>query len=354
MNNSKLQMRVMLLCVLWLFGVTTFAQMPGKNLIPNSGFESYKGRNPKGIVTSAKPWQNVGTVDFFYKTDVKDTSVYKGPHSGKCYVGMRFQKKYKEYAYVKLLEPLKKGREYYFTMYVRLLDVSTVSIKQLGVYFSASPFKMGMIFNADGLIDTTYKGGLNGGFGWMPITGKYVAHGGEKYIIIGNFTTNTKEDFVKKNKWDIFELKEAFYYLDDVSLIDTSYVPPVKVKDSVKKDTVMIHKLVEVKTLYFENSSYKLQKNSIIIIEQIMALCKGNPSMEIEIKGYADNQGGEPLNIQLSKERARSVYDYLKNKGIANPMKFDGYGSVNPIVPNDTPENRAKNRRVEIYLIKKF
>ncbi len=347
----------MLSGVLLLFCVDTFAQIQEKNLVPNSSFEVYKGRSPKAIVTSAKPWQNVGTVDYFIKTDVKDTSVFKGPHSGKCYVGMRFQKKYKEYAYVKLLEPLKKGREYYFRMYVRLLDVSTVSMKQLGVYFSDSPFKMGMVFNAEGLIDTTYKGGLAGGFGWMPITGKYKAKGKEKYLIIGNFTTNTKEDFVKRNRWEIFELKEAFYYLDDVSLIDTSYIAPAKVNNVdtvIVKDTVVIHKAIEIKTLYFENSSYQLTKKSLVIIGQIIALSDGNPSMELEIKGYADNQGGETLNLQLSKDRAQNVYDYLKKKGVKNSMKYDGYGSIDPIAPNDTPENRAKNRRVEIYLIKKF
>jgi OmpA-OmpF porin, OOP family len=355
-NRNKANIHyAVLLCLFLLIYITSHAQIKERNLVPNPSFEKYKGKNPKPSIISAKPWLNVGTVDFFIKTDVKDTSVFKGPHSGKCYVGMRFQVKYKEYAYVKLLEPLKKGRVYYFSMYVRLLDVSTVSMKQLGVYFSDSPFKMGMIFNSEGLIDTTYKGGLAGGFGWMPITGKYVARGKEQYLIIGNFTTKTKDDFVKKNKWNIFELKEAFYYLDDVALMDTSYVPPPKINDSVYKDTtVTAHKIVEVKTVYFENSKYDLQKKSVTIMEQVVALSEGNPSMEIEIKGYADNQGAEPLNVQLSKERALSVYEYLKKKGLVNPMTYQGYGSSDPIAPNDTPENRAKNRRVEIHLIKKF
>lgn len=349
------QIKVILLCVSLFVYVSIIAQIQEKNLVPNSSFEQYKGRNPKPSITSAKPWQNVGTVDFFIKPDSKDTSVYKGAHSGKCYAGVRFQKKYKEYTYVKLTEPLKKGREYSFSMYVRLLDESTVLIKQLGVYFSKEPFKMGMIFNPEGIIKTTYKGGLSGNFEWIPITGKYVAQGGEKYLIIGNFTSNTKEDFVKRNKWNIFELKEAFYYLDDVTLIDTSYVPPPPIKEIITKpDTVKIHKRVEVKTVYFENSSYKIQKKSLTLIEQIVTLCSANPLMEIEVKGYADNQGAEALNMQLAKERAASVYEYLKKRGVTNIMEYEGYGSANPLAPNDTPENRAKNRRVEIYLITKF
>lgn len=353
--------KVFALCFALLFCADTLAQLKGKNLVPNPGFEVYKGKNPKPVITSAKPWVNVGTVDFYNKTDEKDTSAFKGPHSGKSYAGIRFQSKYKEYTYVKLTEPLKKGRVYFFSMYVRLLDISTVTVKQLGVYFSDSPFKMGMVFSKDGLIDSTYKGGLSGGFGWFPITGKYKAHGGEKFLIIGNFTTKTKEDFVKRNKWDIFELKEAYYYLDDVSLIDTTsfHVEPVtkiqeKEETHVHIDTVIVHKVVEIKTVYFENASNKLQKQSLLVIDQIVALLQSNPTMEVEIKGHADNQGTEIVNKQLSQERAEAVYEYLKKRGVTTPMTYEGYGSSQPVAPNDTSENRAKNRRVEVYLTKTF
>lgn len=354
-SNKNFLNKTTLFFILWVVGANIFAQTEGRNLVPNSSFESYKGKTPKPVIKSAKPWLNVGTVDFYIKTPKEDTSVFKGPHSGKCYTGMRFQSKYKEYAYVKLAEPLKKGRTYFFSMYVRLLDVSTVSIKQLGVYFSDSPFKMGMVFNKDGLIDTTYKGGLAGGFGWIPITGKYMAHGKEKYLIIGNFTTNTKEDFVKKNKWDVFELKEAYYYLDDVSLIDTVYVEPPKIKNIGYfefNDPIGAPIIIKAKTVYFENASYQLQTQSLTIIDELLALLAGNSTLEVEIKGHADNQGTETLNMQLSQERAKAVYEYLKKKGVTNEMTYKGFGSSQPIAPNDTPENRAKNRRVEIHLIK--
>ena len=58
-------------------------------------------------------------------------------------------------------------------------------------------------------------------------------------------------------------------------------------------------------------------------------------------------------NLKLSKDRAKSVYSYLLSNGIkAERMKFDGYGSTKPISVNDSEENKAKNRRVEIAFTK--
>jgi OOP family OmpA-OmpF porin len=359
---NKKTVHVALAIVCFLFIVSdSIAQIQERNLIPNPGFETYKGKRPLPVIQSAKPWLNVGTVDYFIKTDPQDTSAFKGPHSGKSYVGIRFQAKYKEYAYVKLIEPLKKGREYYFSMFVRLNDISTVSIRQLGVYLSDSPFQMGMIFNQEGIVDTTYESGLSGNYGWIPISKKYVAKGGEKYLIIGNFTTDTKEDFVVKNKWKIFELKEAYYYIDDIVLMDTSIVKPTHLvlKDTIKGiaevDTAThINSFADVRTVYFENASHRLQKNSIIIIDQIVALLNANSAIELSIEGYTDNMGHPEKNIALSKERAQAVYEELRNRGVKNNMVVEGLGEANPIVPNSTSENRAKNRRVEVHMIKKY
>ena len=94
---------------------------------------------------------------------------------------------YKEYMYVPLNEPLERGQTYKFQMYVRLLNASTVTIKQLGVYFSEFVYDKNMTFNKENQIDTSYSKGLSGTLDWIPIKGEYIAKGGEKYIIIGNF-----------------------------------------------------------------------------------------------------------------------------------------------------------------------
>ncbi len=71
----------------------------------------------------------------------------------------------------------------------------------------------------------------------------------------------------------------------------------------------------------------------------------------ITILGHTDNIGSESANLSVSKKRASSVANYLAQCGIAKErLTHDGMGYSMPVVDNDTPENRAKNRRVEVYV----
>lgn len=74
------------------------------------------------------------------------------------------------------------------------------------------------------------------------------------------------------------------------------------------------------------------------------------PDTELMIEGYTDSTGDDAYNLSLSKKRAKSVESYLKSHGVANSRfaSIEGYGEANPRFPNDTKENQAKNRRVEI------
>lgn len=74
------------------------------------------------------------------------------------------------------------------------------------------------------------------------------------------------------------------------------------------------------------------------------------PDTELMIEGYTDSTGDEAYNLTLSKKRAKSVESYLKSQGVSNSRfaSVEGYGEANPRFPNDTKENQAKNRRVEI------
>ncbi len=350
-------MKTILFSFAFSFCICSFAQK-NKNLVPNPSFEIHKGK-ATGDIKLAIPWTGEGTVDFYPKTEKKDTSKYKGPHSGKCYAGLRFQSSYKEYMFTALTEPLQKERTYRFKMYVRLLGASTVIIKQLGVYLSDEAFKVGMSFKEEGIIDSTYKKGISG-VGWIAIQGEYIAHGGEKYIIIGNFTTNMKKDFVAINKWGIFEFKEAYYYIDDVSLIKVpipSDTDPT-LKKIVKKDTYSIPdsfatgQIVEIKDLQFEKGTAKFLKTSYKILDEAVRVVNNHPFMEIQINGHVSNEGDESKNKKLSKERAKAVHDYLLSHGIISPMTYKGFGSALPIAPNDTDQNKAKNDRIEIMVIK--
>jgi outer membrane protein OmpA-like peptidoglycan-associated protein len=356
-NIKTAIMKTIVFSFVFLWSSSMFAQIKSKNLVPNPSFEIHRGKS--NVIKNAIPWQNEGTVDYFMKPEKKDTSRFKGAHTGTCYAGLRFQAAYKEYMYVQLTEVLEKGRTYHFRMYVRLLSESTVTVKQLGVYFSDEKFKTGMVFDEEGLIDSTYKKGISGE-GWMKIQGNYIAMGGEKYIILGNFSNSMKAYFEKKHKWDLFGFKEAYYYIDDVSLYkrkmpsDSSNIAKANKKTSllILPKSFTAGEIIQLKNLQFEKGTAKFQKSSIKIVDELARVMNNHPFMEIQINGYTDNKGNEVNNKKISKERAKAVYDYLISQGVISPMTYKGFGQTQPIAPNDNDENRAKNNRIEVLILK--
>ncbi len=101
--------------------------------------------------------------------------------------------------------------------------------------------------------------------------------------------------------------------------------------------------------IFFDFNSAELKPESKLELDRLVKFLKKHRSINITIAGHTDIIGTEEYNQKLSEKRAKAVADYLISKGI-NPrrLKVVGYGSKRPIAPNDTPEGRAKNRRVEI------
>ena len=79
---------------------------------------------------------------------------------------------------------------------------------------------------------------------------------------------------------------------------------------------------------------------------------KNNTDCDVAIYGHTDNTGNDAINTPLSKNRALSVQNYLKNLGVsASQFKsVDGQGSTNPVADNSTVSGRQQNRRVEVYM----
>ena len=84
-------------------------------------------------------------------------------------------------------------------------------------------------------------------------------------------------------------------------------------------------------------------------LNDIATVLKENPSVNVKIIGHTDSDGDDALNLDLSKRRAESVRTELSSKfGIdASRMQTEGAGESKPVAPNDTPSNKAMNRRVE-------
>lgn len=104
--------------------------------------------------------------------------------------------------------------------------------------------------------------------------------------------------------------------------------------------------------VFFATGQSEILPSSFEQLDKLVNYLKENLSIEIQIEGHTDTIGDATLNKKLSLDRAFRVREYLISKGIAGKrLKFVGKGDTEPLVSNDTEENRQKNRRVEFKII---
>lgn len=109
---------------------------------------------------------------------------------------------------------------------------------------------------------------------------------------------------------------------------------------------------VVLRNIFFETDSYALKATSRAELEKLYRFMRENPDLHIEISGHTDSTGSFVHNLALSENRARSVRDYLLEKGIAaDRMSYKGYADTRPVDTNETPEGRAMNRRTEFQVV---
>jgi OmpA-OmpF porin, OOP family len=101
--------------------------------------------------------------------------------------------------------------------------------------------------------------------------------------------------------------------------------------------------------IYFDVNKDVVKPESYGTLKVIADILKENPDVKVKIVGHTDSDGADAANFDLSKRRGASVKDELvKSFGIdASRLESDGKGETQPVAPNDTPANKALNRRVE-------
>lgn len=101
--------------------------------------------------------------------------------------------------------------------------------------------------------------------------------------------------------------------------------------------------------IFFDVNSDKLKVESAPSIKEIATVIKENPGVRVKIEGHTDSDGADAANLSLSNRRAESVKNELvKTYGIeASRLETEGKGESQPIAPNDSAINKARNRRVE-------
>ena len=124
----------------------------------------------------------------------------------------------------------------------------------------------------------------------------------------------------------------------------------VTIRAEIKKMTEGVK--MEIQNINFETNSSTLNPSSYEELDMLVDNLKMNSDIKIELSAHTDDIGADAYNFKLSDQRAAAVAEYLIAKGIAKSRIISkGYGKTQPLVPNTSDENRAKNRRVELKVI---
>jgi len=140
-----------------------------------------------------------------------------------------------------------------------------------------------------------------------------------------------------------------------------------KMKSEISQGQVTISELEGkltvnmVDSILFDSGKAEVKKGGLEILGKVISILKDVQDKSIRIEGHTDNvqisralAQRYPTNWELSAARAINVARYLQDQGI-DPMNLSAvaYGEWKPVATNDTPEGRAKNRRIEIVLVPK-
>lgn len=163
----------------------------------------------------------------------------------------------------------------------------------------------------------------------------------------GKFSVNLEEG----KKYDILvkKFKKTFDFELDIPRVDGPLEFNQKLKIRLITRYVRTYTLENV---YFDVDKYNLRPDSYTALNTLLAEMQRNPKMKIELAGHTDSDGDDKHNMTLSQNRSNSVMNYLIEKGISSDRIIaKGYGETVPIVTNDTPANKQKNRRTEVRVI---
>ena len=145
---------------------------------------------------------------------------------------------------------------------------------------------------------------------------------------------------------------DAEGYISETALVDPK---DIDASNKVIRDILLTRKgePIVLDHLIFEQGKALINPKSFPGLDEVVVMMKDNTKLEIQLEGHTDNQGSPKANLELSQDRVDNVKKYLASKGVSKDrVKTKAFGGTQPILNANTPEARARNRRVEMRILK--
>ena len=183
----------------------------------------------------------------------------------------------------------------------------------------------------------------------------FIPYGKGGVVFIRPFEFKDKRYDGELLRWKLlyFLLNKMYMHRPQVVQAEDTMVEEIKVEqtDTATKKLQDEQHLV-LNNLEFEYKSYHIKPESLTLLKPVSEFLKRNPKTHLLVAGYTDNIGSKHYNKELSAKRANSVKNALVAMGIDRKrISTIGYGEEDPIASNSTQEGRAKNRRVEFFIL---
>lgn len=144
---------------------------------------------------------------------------------------------------------------------------------------------------------------------------------------------------------------ESEGYIPHTVIVD----PKESVNNVIARDIALTSKgeTIILNHLIFEQGKAVINPKSFPELDELVAMMKDSPKVEIQLEGHTDNVGNAEANMKLSQSRVDAVKKYITSKGISKSrVQTKAFGGSKPISKENTEEARAKNRRVEMRVLK--
>ncbi len=124
------------------------------------------------------------------------------------------------------------------------------------------------------------------------------------------------------------------------------------IRRDIALQPIQVGNTLILKNVFFDIDSYELKTESCAELDRLVDFLKQNRTLKVELGGHTDITGSYEHNVELSKNRAQAVVNYLVERRVAaGRLSHAGYASDIPIATNDTDEGRALNRRTEVKVV---